>query len=67
MNDLNKNELESKIAFLERHAEELDRVILRMENRIDLLQSTVAGLEDSMRNLKEEKTKDLDPEKPPHY
>ncbi len=67
MNDLEKDQLEAKIAFLERHVEEQDKVILAIQNRIDVLQTTVSQLEDSMKTQKESQAETYDSEKPPHY
>ena len=67
MNDLSKEELEIKIAFLERHAEEQDRVILNMENRIDRLQESIEALQARIKDLQEPAGGSSDPERPPHY
>ncbi len=66
MSELQVNELESKIAFLERHIEEQDRVILKMRGEIDKILLNLESLKTSVQHASEQNT-DTRVERPPHY
>ncbi len=61
-------ELETKLAFLERHAEEQDRVIYAQERRIEKMERAVRTLHERTQAAST-MGDDVDPadEKPPHY
>lgn len=66
MSDLKSDELESKIAFLERHIEEQDKVILKMEQRLDRVFEELENLRSSLQGAESPTSNPAD-EKPPHY
>ncbi len=63
---LPEKELESKIAFLERHVEEQDKVILSLRKEIDLIAQQVANLKHTIHDSQSLSDAPID-EKPPHY
>ncbi len=66
MSDLTQKELESKIAFLERHVEEQDKVILKMSQNLESITAEVTAIKHSMQSA-EQSLSNLPDEKPPHY
>ncbi len=66
MSELQVNQLESKIAFLERHIEEQDRVILKMRGKLDKILLDIESLKTSVQHASEQNT-GSDVERPPHY
>ncbi len=66
MSDLKSDELESKIAFLERHIEEQDKAILKMEQRLDRVFEELENLRSSLQGAESPASNPAD-EKPPHY
>tara|TARA_B110000037_G_scaffold59161_1_gene72331 strand:+ start:1097 stop:1303 length:207 start_codon:yes stop_codon:yes gene_type:complete len=61
-------ELETKMAFMERHIEEQDKVILRLQKTTDLLVKEMKKLQDNQSNKDGEGNSEFQhDEKPPHY
>ena len=62
-------QIEIKIAFLERANAELSDVVYRQQMELDALRARVAGLADRMANSggAPERPYSLEEEKPPHY
>lgn len=58
--------LEEKIAYLEHHVVEQDKVMLEMSRHIDRLQQELGVLRDRMAEAKPAESM-LRDEKPPHY
>lgn len=67
MNHSTIQELETKFAFLERHVEEQDRVILKMQQKIDVLEEKVEKLEDAQNQSQGNSNSQAIDERPPHY
>ena len=66
MSDLAIERLESKVAFMERHIEQQDLVILELRNLLDETQSQIEGLKEAIQGMNGPQTDVVD-EKPPHY
>jgi uncharacterized coiled-coil protein SlyX len=66
MSELAIEKLESKIAFMERHIEQQDRVILELRNSLDETQNQIEGLKEALQDMHFPRTDVVD-EKPPHY
>lgn len=66
MSELPAKELESKLAFLERHIEEQDKVILKMRGKLDKILLDLESLKSSVQHASEQNA-DTGIEKPPHY
>jgi len=66
MSELQVNQLESKLAFLERHIEEQDKVILKMRGKLDKILLDLESLKTSVQHASEQNT-DAGVERPPHY
>ena len=66
MSELPKEELESKIAFLERHIEEQDREILNLRKILDKVLEDVESLQNSRQQTSQQNS-DPATERPPHY
>ena len=66
MSELPKEELESKIAFLERHIEEQDREILNLRKILDKVSEDVESLQNSVQQTSQQNS-DPATERPPHY
>ncbi len=64
MSDSALQKLETKIAFLERHVEEQDRVILKLRKTLDALE---LEMEQIKANLQESGGSEPANERPPHY
>ncbi|MCH6255813.1 SlyX family protein [Puniceicoccaceae bacterium K14] len=61
-------ELETKIAFIERHIEEQDRVILKLQQHVDTLEARLKKLEDAQEDSDNQMQQTgLEDERPPHY
>ena len=67
MNKLQIESLESKIAFLERHVEEQDKVILSIRRIIDELQAEIGRLRAAINDEGGANNALSNDEKPPHY
>lgn len=59
-------DLESKLAFSEDLLEELNRLVYRQQQQIELLANEVRGLRDQVRSQPQE-ARSLRDEIPPHY
>lgn len=66
MYELPKNKLESKIAFLERHIEEQDKIILKIRENLDQIFLELANLKPTIQNT-QQPISEAKNEKPPHY
>lgn len=66
MSELAIEKLESKIAFMERHIEQQDRVVLELRNLLDETQNQIEGLKEAVKDMNAPRTDFVD-EKPPHY
>ncbi len=68
MSDLAIQELETKFAFLERHVEEQDHIILKLQQTVDLLVKELKLLKEKQddENHGSSATNEIDV-KPPHY
>lgn len=66
MSELPIERLESKVAFMERHIEQQDRVILELRNQLDETQNQIAALKEAMQDINAPQTDAID-ERPPHY
>jgi len=60
-------QLESKIAFLENHCNELSDVIYQQQRQIDVLTRQQKQLDDKMQTLRDGGGIASGDEKPPHY
>ena len=60
-------DLEIKIAFLERHIEEQDKVMMRLSNAVDALQKEMARISQNQRSQSSGSDAAPADEKPPHY
>jgi SlyX protein len=69
MNDDALEQLETKMAFLERANAELSDVVFRQQRNIDLLRAQIAALASRMQTLGESDVTPRTPEdeRPPHY
>ena len=67
MSDLQRDEVEIKLAFLERHIEEQDRVILAMRTELAALKRELARLNDRVQSAGSDSAAPPADEKPPHY
>ncbi len=59
-------EMETKIAFLEKHINELSDVVYRQQQEIDKLTTTIDALKDQVEMALENSHEPAN-EKPPHY
>ncbi len=66
MNELTITKLESKIAFLERHIEEQDKVIFKMRGKIDQIVHDLESLKSSVTTPPQQ-SPEAGNERPPHY
>ena len=68
MTDDSLEQLQSKIAYLERATTELSDVVFRQHNDIKLLEAQVKALRDRLSGPQfEENQRTLEQERPPHY
>ena len=67
MNNLDIQKLENKIAFLERHVEEQDKEMLRMNRELAMLAKGLTDLRDRFDSQSEAKNEASEDERPPHY
>lgn len=66
MSDATNTELEIKIAFFERHAEEQDKAILALSKEVDALRREIKDLRERAQPSSGESGPPAD-ERPPHY
>ncbi len=59
-------ELETKLAFLERHIEEQDRVILKLRQQVDTIDNDLSQLKIAHQDSSSA-SQNMPDEKPPHY
>lgn len=59
-------ELETKLAFLERHIEEQDRVILKLRQHVDTIDKDLNQLKIAHQDSASA-SRNMPDEKPPHY
>ena len=65
--DARLTDLEIKTSFHEHQIEELNKVIYRQQQQIDLLVSEMRALRDQMVNAQPQEARSLRDEIPPHY
>ena len=66
MTDPAIQELETKIAFLERHVEEQDRIILALRKKLDAIEEAFEQVKSGLRDAGGDGDS-LPDERPPHY
>ncbi len=66
MSEISLENLESKVAFLEQHIEEQDKVILKVRGRLDQLIHEMEHLKSAIQESPSPRT-GSDEERPPHY
>ena len=68
MNDETLEQIQSKIAFLERAASELSDVVFRQHKEIQALETKLKALADRLSGAQpEENLRSPEQERPPHY
>ena len=67
MNDESLEQLESKIAYLERSMAELSDVVFRQQKEIQLLEIQFKALRERLGTLSAETAPTFEQERPPHY
>jgi uncharacterized coiled-coil protein SlyX len=68
MNDETLEQIQTKIAFLERAASELSDVVFRQDKEIQALQTKLKAVSDRLNGLQsDESPRSPDQERPPHY
>jgi uncharacterized coiled-coil protein SlyX len=68
MNDETLEQIQTKIAFLERAASELSDVVFRQHKEIQALQVKLKAVSDRLNGIQsEESPRSPDQERPPHY
>lgn len=67
MNDLDIRKLENKITFLERHVEEQDKEMLRMNSELAAVAKGLADLRDRIESRFEANKESSEDQRPPHY
>jgi uncharacterized coiled-coil protein SlyX len=68
MNDETLEQIQSKIAFLERASAELSDVVFRQHKEIQALEAKVKSLSERLSGaLSDENPRTTDQERPPHY
>ncbi|MBS1145135.1 MAG: SlyX protein [Proteobacteria bacterium] len=60
-------ELEIKISYAEDLVEELNRIVFRQQEQIDLLVREIRSLRDQIQNAQPNEPRSLRDELPPHY
>ena len=66
MSELPAKEIESKIAFLERHIEQQDKEILKMRESLEKVLLDLESLKSSAQHSSQQNS-DPGTERPPHY
>ena len=68
MNDETLEQIQTKIAFLERAASELSDVVFRQDKEIQALQAKLKAVSDRLTGVQsDESARSPDQERPPHY
>jgi uncharacterized coiled-coil protein SlyX len=68
MNDETLEQIQTKIAFLERAASELSDVVFRQHKEIQALQAKLKAVSDRLNGVQsDEAPRPPDQERPPHY
>lgn len=67
MSDLTRQDLEIKLAFLERHVEEQDRALYQLHEELEALRGEVARLSERLASAGEGGSPLPTDERPPHY
>jgi SlyX protein len=60
-------QIQSKLAYLERATNELSDVVFRQHNEIKTLEAQVKALRERLSSPQFEETRTLEQERPPHY
>jgi len=66
MNPESFQDLETKIAFLERHIEEQDRVIMKFHQKVETIFQEIGQLKTTLQQASSSSS-EIPNEKPPHY
>jgi uncharacterized coiled-coil protein SlyX len=68
MNDETLEQIQTKIAFLERASAELSDVLFRQDKEIQALEAKLKALSDRLSSAQfDENPRSLEQERPPHY
>lgn len=68
MSDLTRQDLEIKLAFLERHVEKQDRVLYQLHEELEKLRAELSRLSERLASSGEDGSPlPADDERPPHY
>lgn len=68
LNDETLEQIQSKIAYLERAAAELSDVVFRQDREIQALEAQLKSISERLSGaLSEENPRPLEQERPPHY
>jgi len=68
MNDQTLEQIQTKIAFLERASTELSDVLFRQHKEIQALEAKLKALSDRLNSAQsDENPRSLEQERPPHY
>jgi uncharacterized coiled-coil protein SlyX len=59
-------DLETKIAFIERHIEEQDRIILKLRQQVETIVQELSQLKTKLQESADSST-EIPDERPPHY
>lgn len=65
--DARLTELEIKISYTEDTVDELNRLVFRQQQQIDLLIGEIRSLREQVRNTEPREARSLRDELPPHY
>ncbi|MGD8483917.1 MAG: SlyX family protein [Thioalkalispiraceae bacterium] len=61
-------EMETKLAFQETTIQELNNIVTKQQNQLDILQAAIQELYDRIKSMSEEAVRDAaDEPPPPHY
>ena len=66
MNTESFQELKTKIAFLERHIEEQDRVIMKLHQKVETIVQEIGQLKTTLQQSSSSSS-EIPDERPPHY
>jgi SlyX protein len=68
MNDETLEQIQTKIAFLERASAELSDVLFRQQKEIQTLEAKLKAVSDRLNSVQsDENPRSLEQERPPHY
>jgi SlyX protein len=67
MHDQSLEQIQSKIAYLERSMAELSDVVFRQHKEIQVLEAQLKNLKDRLEGTPFEEMRTVEQERPPHY